>query len=281
MSDSSVPPESLSDEILAHYESGYEAERLSRGTGQLERARTEELIKRYLPHPPAVIFDVGGAAGVYACWLAREGYEAHLVDAMPVHVEQARQASSKQPGHALASISVGDARRLERADASVDAALLMGPLYHLTERSDRIAALREARRILRSGGLVVAAGISRFASVLDGLFRHLMDDPEFQRIVKRDLADGQHRNPMNHPAYFTTAFFHHPEDLKAEAEEAGLHHEATVAVEGPGWLLQDFEDHWRDEGRRERLLDAVRAVETEASLLGASAHMIMVARKVS
>lgn len=271
--------DSLNSEVLSHYESGYEAQRLSRGTGQLERARTEELVKRYLPSPPAVIFDVGGGAGVYSCWLAREGYEVHLVDAMPLHVELAQQASRQQPDHALASISVGDARRLDREAASVDAVLLFGPLYHLTARSDRIAALGEARRILRPGGLLLAAAISRFASALDGLFLRLMDDPEFLNIVRRDLAEGQHRNPSHHPAYFTTAFFHHPEELKAEVEEAGLRHEETLAIEGPGWLLQDFEDHWNDEGRRARLLDTVRAVESEASLLGASAHLMAVARK--
>jgi ubiquinone/menaquinone biosynthesis C-methylase UbiE len=228
-----------------------------------------------------VIFDVGGGAGVYSCWLAREGYEAHLVDAMPLHVELARQASRRQPDHALASISVGDARRLDREDASVDAVLLFGPLYHLTARSDRIAALGEARRILRPGGRLLAAAISRFASALDGLFLRLMDDPQFMPIILRDLAEGQHRNPSNHPAYFTTAFFHHPEELKAEVEEAGLGHEKTLAVEGPAWLLQDFEQHWNDEVRRERLLGVVRALESEAALLGASAHMMAVARKDS
>lgn len=279
MPDSSTSPEHLSREVLAHYGSGYEAERLSRGTGQLERARTEELVKRHLPAPPAVIFDVGGGAGIYALWLAREGYEVHLVDAMPVHVEQARRASLEQPGHPLASLSVGDARKLKRAESSVDAVLMFGPLYHLTERSDRIAALREAMRILRPGGLLLAAGISRFASVLDGLFQHLLDDPEFLPIVRRDLAEGQHRNPTNHPAYFTTAFFHHPDELKVEMEEAGLRHERTLAIEGPGWLLQDFEEHWRDDGRRARLLDAVRSIEAEPSLLGASAHLMAVASK--
>lgn len=270
--------EQLSHEIATHYGSGYEAERLSKGEGQLERARTEELVKRYLPAPPAVIFDVGGAAGVYALWLASEGYEVHLVDAMPLHVEQARQSSLKQP-HPLASISVGDARRLDREEASVDAVLLFGPLYHLTERADRIQALREARRILRAGGLLLAVGITRFASVLDGLFRRLLDDPEFQEIVRRDLAEGQHRNPSNHPAYFTTAFFHHPEELKREVEEAGLRHESTLAIDGPGWLLQDFEEQWSDDGRRARLLEAIRSIESEPSLLGASAHIMAVARK--
>jgi SAM-dependent methyltransferase len=169
---------------------------------------------------------------------------------------------------------------VERADQSVDAVLLFGPLYHLTDRPDRVQALAEARRMLRAGGLVLAAAISRFASVLDGLVRGYLDDPQFTRIVERDLRDGQHRNVTNNPAYFTTAFFHHPEELAAEIREAGLRHEKTLAVEGPGWLLQNFAEHWEDAGRRERLLEAVRSLEAEPSVLGISAHLLAVARKM-
>jgi ubiquinone/menaquinone biosynthesis C-methylase UbiE len=265
--------------MFIHYESCDEAQRLLSGAGQLELTRTEELVERYLPPPPAAVLDVGGGTGRYACWLARKGYEVHLIDAVPLHVEQARRASQEQPRHTIASLKVGDARELDFADASVDAVLLFGPLYHLTERKDRVMALREAYRVLRDDSLLFAVGISRFASTLDGLFRGLLDDPEFVRIAQRDLVDGQHRNPTNHPAYFTTAFFHHPDELKAEIEEAGLRHERTLAIEGPAWLLQNFEDHWRDEGKRERLLNAVRLIEHEQSLLGASAHMMAVARK--
>jgi ubiquinone/menaquinone biosynthesis C-methylase UbiE len=270
----------LSPEALTHYESGHEAQRLFSGAGQLELARTQELLSRYLPATPAVIFDVGGGSGVYACGLAKQGYEVHLVDAVPLHVEQARQASQQQPDYPLASAAIGDARRLDRPDASVDVVLLLGPLYHLTDRDDRVAALREAQRILRAGGLVLAVGISRFASTLDGLFRGWLDEPEFRRIVQQDLLDGQHRNPTNHPRYFTTAFFHHPVELKAELEAAGLCHEQTQAIEGPGWLLPNFEEHWRDPERRERLLNAIRSLEAEPSLLGVSAHLMAVARKV-
>ena len=65
-------------------------------------------------------------------------------------------------------------------------------------------------------GVVMAVGISRFVSTLDGMTRGYLEDPIFARIVQDDLATGQHRNPTNHPAYFTTAFFHHPMELKAE-----------------------------------------------------------------
>jgi len=272
-------PDSDSD-LLGHYGSVVEAERLAQGPGRLERVRTQELLTRYLPPPPSVILDVGGGPGAYACWLAQRGYEVHLIDIVPWHVEQAREASQREPAHPLASAAVGDARRLERAAASVDAVLLFGPLYHLTERQDRIQALREACRVLRPGGIVLAAGISRFASVLDGLVRGYLDDPEFARIVERDLRDGQHRNRTSNPAYFTTAFFHHPEELAAEVQEAGLQHQATLAVEGPGWLLQNFDAHWNDAARRERLLKALRALECEPSVLGASAHLLAVARKI-
>jgi ubiquinone/menaquinone biosynthesis C-methylase UbiE len=131
----------LPPEVLEHYASGYESERLLQGSSQFELARTQELVMRYVPPPPVVIFDIGGGPGVYACWLAKQGYEVHLVDAHPLHVKQARQASQAQPEAPLAGIEVGDARSLKRADTSVDVALLFGPLYHLTERADRLQAL--------------------------------------------------------------------------------------------------------------------------------------------
>ncbi|QIR39976.1 class I SAM-dependent methyltransferase [Tolypothrix sp. PCC 7910] len=275
MSDSSR----LSDEALSHYEIGQEQERLSQGTGLLEFVRTQEIISRYLPPAPAVIFDVGGGAGVYSYWLAQQGYEVHLIDAVPLHIEQAQRFAAAQPDYPLASLTVGDARQLNRADNSVDAVLLLGPLYHLIERTERILALQEAYRILKPGGFVFAAGISRFASTLDGLFQGYLQDPEFVKIVQQDLIDGQHRNPNNHPAYFTTAFLHHPDELQTEIEAAGFDYEITLAIEGPSWLLQNFDEHWHDLSRRQQLLQAIRWLEAEPSTLGMSAHIIAIARK--
>ncbi|AUB42400.1 Ubiqui/menaqui biosynthesis C-methylase UbiE [Nostoc flagelliforme CCNUN1] len=271
----------LLDEILAHYQRGLEAERLSKRTNPIELVRTQELLSRYLPPPPAVIFDVGGGSGIYACWLAQLGYKVHLIDPVSLHVEQARFGSQLQPNYPLASAEVGDARQLNQANNSVDAVLLFGPLYHLIERNERLAALHEANRVLKSGGLVFAVACSRFASLLDGLFRGWLDDPEFVEIVHRDLLEGQHRNPSNHPAYFTTAFFHHPDELKAEVEEVGLSCEKLLAIEGPGKLLQNFEEHWSEPSRRERLLQAIRWIETEPSTLGVSAHIMAIGKKVA
>lgn len=270
---------SIRPEILGHYEAGVEARRLAAGPGQLELARTQELIERYASPPPAVVYDVGGGPGTYALWLAGRGYRVHLLDPVPLHVEQALEASRAQPAHPLAAATVGDARQLPYPDASADVVLLLGPLYHLPERADRIRTWSEARRVLRPGGVVLAAAISRFASALDGLRAGFLADEAFAQIVTEDLRSGCHRNTTGHPGHFTTAYFHRPEELRGEAEEAGLRHEATLAVEGPAWLLGNFDEWLEDVARRERLLSTVRAIEAEPALMGASAHLIAVARK--
>jgi len=276
MPDTTPPPAEVPPEVIGHYAAGVERDRLAHGPGQLEFARTCEVIERYLPPPPAVVYDIGGGPGAYAHWLAGRGYAVHLLDAVPLHVAQALAAAGPAP---LASAQVGDARRLPYADASADAVLLLGPLYHLTDAGDRLAAWREAGRVLRPSGVVVAAAVSRFASVLDGLREEFLADGAFARVVERDLRDGQHRNTTGHPAHFTTAYFHRPEELAAEAAAAGLRPVATLGVEGPAWLLGNFADWWADPARRDRLLWAVRAVEAEPALLGVSAHLLAVAAK--
>jgi SAM-dependent methyltransferase len=268
----------MDPEIAAHYALGLEADRLSTW-GRLERVRTEALLERHLPTPPATVLDVGGGPGAYAVWLARRGYAVHLIDPLELHVAQAREASARQPDAPLAGVELGDARALDVADEAADAVLLLGPLYHLPDAADRARALREALRVLRPGGVLAAAAISRFAATIDGLLKGLFDDPVFERIVERALRDGRHVNPHRRPEWFTTAFFHRPGELEAEVRAAGFALEALVAVEGVGAILPD-PDAWLDDpGRRATLLRAIARVEGEPSLLGASPHVLAIGRR--
>jgi ubiquinone/menaquinone biosynthesis C-methylase UbiE len=267
-------------EIKDYYASGYEEVRLGKGSGKLELERARELMVRFLPPCPAVVLDIGGGTGVHAFWLAAKGYDVRLLDLVPLHIELARKAAAAQPGTPLTELVVGDARSLPWPDAVADAALLFGPLYHLTEREDRLAALREARRVLRPGGVLLAAGISRFASALDGVRAGWLADPAFAAIAERDLADGQHRNPTGRFEYFIDTFFHHPEELRGEIAEAGLDVAGVFGIEGPGWLVHDFDAWWDDPARRERLLHLARRLEAEPALVGISAHLLASARKI-
>jgi len=296
----------MDDAIAKYYANAAEEDRLTQGAALLEEARTRELIQRYAPVPPAVVLDIGGGAGAYSFWLAELGYQVHLVDAAPRLIDEARRRSAgRRP---LASCSVGDARALEFPDKTADIVLLLGPLYHLTDKADRAGALTEANRVLKRGGWLFGAVISRWASALDGLSRDLLQDARFAAIVKRDLAEGQHRNPTERLDYFTTAYFHQPGDAVTELAAAGFrfarwlaaktmgaagfhqlgsefadariaHVRNKLAIEGPGWLLPDVAERMRDPRRRADLLEVARSLESEPALLGVSAHLLGIARK--
>ncbi|HTX16125.1 MAG TPA: class I SAM-dependent methyltransferase [Candidatus Baltobacteraceae bacterium] len=263
-------------EIDAHYQQAKESERLTGPLGELERLRTQAILSRYLPPAPAAIYDVGGAAGVYAFPLAKQGYEVHLIDPVDLHLEQARSQSAAS-GVKLGSIAQGDARQLETPSGIADAVLLLGPLYHLVEPADRLRALREARRILKPHGVVFAAAISRFASLLAGLAFDTFQDADFRAIVAGDLASGQHRNPTNRIEYFTTAYFHRPEELSAEVRAAGFHNVQLLAVEGPAWSAAQFRKAWENPAQRQSLMEFLSSIEREHSVQGASAHIIALA----
>ena len=269
----------LDPDIVRHYVQGVERDRLTTW-GRLEAERTRELLARFLPAAPATVLDVGGAEGAYALPLARDGYAVHLVDPIPSHVEAARTASAAQPARPLASVVVGDARHLDVPDGSMDAVLLLGPLYHLVEAADRRRALTEAHRVLRTGGVLFAAGISRFASTLDGVRSGFLDDPRFEAIVEGDLLDGCHRNPDvdGHPEWFTLAYFHRPEELLDDVRSAGFADAALFAVEGVGaWA--ELDDSFDEPTHRSAILRAIRRVEQEPSLIGASPHLLVVATR--
>jgi ubiquinone/menaquinone biosynthesis C-methylase UbiE len=264
--------------IADHYRTGYERSRLfPDGRPSLEFVRTLELLDRLLPEPPGRVLDVGGGPGTYAAPLAGRGYDVHLLDPVPLHVEQAREVASSDPAAGFTA-ELGDARELTTTSESQDAVLLFGPLYHLTEEPARQQALTEAWRVLRPGGRLLAMAICRFASLLDGLYEGWLDNPVFQPIVDRDLVDGQHRNPdpVGRPEFFTTAYFHTPQGLASEMKAGGFAHVAVYGVEGPGWPLRQ---EWSEPRRREQILFAARAVETEPALIGFSDHLIATGTK--
>ncbi|MEV6492866.1 class I SAM-dependent methyltransferase [Actinoplanes sp. NPDC051633] len=262
----------LTPEVLAYYERGGETDRLGEGSGRLEFLRTWDILGRVLPAPPGRIIDVGGATGVYAGPLAAAGYSVTVVDPVPAHVA----AAAALPG---VSAVVGDARALPVA-GDADAVLMLGPLYHLTSAEDRLAAWREAARVVRPGGVVAGATISRFASALDGFAAGSFADPAFRAMAVDDLADGVHRNAAQHPNWFTTAYFHRPEEPAAEARAAGLREVRTVLVEGPFGLAVDRVREWlADPDLTAILLDTLRRIEHEPSLLGATAHLMTVGER--
>jgi SAM-dependent methyltransferase len=266
----------VAPEILEFYgETIDEADRLtSSADGILEMLRTQEILRRYLPSPPASILDVGGGPGAHARWLVKDGYAVHLIDPVPRHVEQATATG--------ATAAIGDARALTAADGTYDVVLLLGPLYHLLERGDRLQALAEARRVARPGGLVAAAAIGRYAS----LFEHtattwLGTKPHVREAVGDILRTGIHEPGRKG---FTAAYFHTAAELAEEMSAAGLTDPQLLSIEGPTWGALKATEHHTDERLDTNgplftaALEAARLAEPYPDLLAAASHMIAIAR---
>ena len=194
---------------------------------------------------------------------------------MPLHVEQAA-AAARDAGTPLASASAGDARNLRAADGSADAVLLLGPLYHLTSRPDRVTALREAGRVLRPGGIVVAKALSRFYPVFEEIAAGRPAVPGWLDRTARFLADGQYRNPDGDPARFTTSYFHRPGELAGEIADAGLEARELVAASGSVKLLPGLSGLLDVPEGRDQVLSALRLLEAEPSLIGMSQNFVAV-----
>jgi len=254
------------DRLADHYSPGLEATRLTRSAhGRLEFLRTQELLRRLLPEPPARVLDVGGATGVHARWLARDGYRVHVVDPVAHHVEAAAALDG-------VTAEVGDARHLSAATDSVDAVLLLGPLYHLPAAQDRETAILEARRVLRASGVLVAAAISRYLSLLEaGTNGELTED--LIRPVTEVIETGAYDGHVG----FVGGHWHTADELRDEVRSRGFSDVEVYGVEGPAWPTLDAIGAERSDALQDAALRCARLVERDPLMLHTSAHFLAVA----
>jgi len=260
---------------LANYNAGIEVGRLHRGLGLIEFARTKEILMEELPPAPAVIYDVGGAYGEYAFFLAEKGYEVHLFDLAEEHI---RQAKANENAAILADAAVADARSIPREDASADAILLFGPLYHIVEREERARCLAECRRLLKPGGKLFTANITCFSTALKYTecydWRPVLDDEDAYRAIESTVRTGHYTGNE-----IGRVYFHRPEELRVEVAAAGFDDVDLRGVIGPAWIIRGLDESWHDPGKREAILRIVRLLEREESLMGFSTHFLSISTR--
>ncbi|HEY0187374.1 MAG TPA: class I SAM-dependent methyltransferase [Cellulomonas sp.] len=221
----------LDDRIRRFYaEHSAEVERLAgrSAAGQVELTRVRQALDREIAAGSTVL-DVGGGTGVHARYLAGAGCTVTLVDPVPEHVA----AAAADGGFAAER---GDARALRHGDASMDAVLLLGPLYHLRSRADRLLALTEAHRVLRPGGRLLAAGISRSIALLDAVIGVDPADLPVEALVAV-LRPGA---GLEAERGFPAGHFHTAAELRAELEQAGFQDVTVTGLEGPGSLALEL-----------------------------------------
>ena len=275
----------IDEHVLAGYNAGIERDRLHTDLGLIEFARTKELLRENLPQPPAVVYDIGGGYGEYSWWLASLGYEVHLFDISKTNIAMSEELSSSYPGVDLAKREVADARAIARPDGSADAILLMGPLYHIVDRAERILALKESFRLLKKSGVLFTAAITPYATLLwattvFGARNRLLEEDAFMSMIARELDDGEHIRPAN-SGYngMGRSHFHSAHELKAELSEGGFHSHTVHGVVGCAWLAPDIDELWKQPSSREALMNTVRLLDTGEDIIGLSTHLLAVSHK--
>lgn len=247
--------------------------------GRLERHPTEFAVTMlaladHLPPPPAKIADIGSGPGRYAIALAQVGYAVTLVDLSRGSLALARKQAEAAGVTLEATIHANALDLSGLASSMYDAVLLFGPLYHLLAHKERLQAVREAMRLLRPGGTLFAAFVTRFAQFRWAAHHDAVWLARDRAYTEQFLVTGIHR----HPDLFTDAYFAHPDEIVPLMESAGLstvcmvgcegavsHNEARVnQLEGDDWA------YWTRLSYR---------IGQEPSMYGASDHLLYIGRK--
>jgi len=276
--------------VLAGYNAGIEKNRLREGIGRIEFERTKEILLEMLPDPPAVVYDIGGAYGEYAWWLASLGYEVHLFDLSEGNILMSEELAVEYPGISLKAALVCDARSVPRHDESADAVLLMGPLYSITEYEERILAIKESHRLLKPGGMLFSAALTPYSILIPRLAlyhkdesrkRRELDDPAVMRVIERALLDGCYVNPEKKLASgLGSSHLHTAEALRKELAKGGFDTSKVHGVMGGAWLAPNIDELMSEEETREVLLRTVRMLDTHEEIIGLSGHLLAVSRKM-
>ncbi|MBO4384631.1 MAG: methyltransferase domain-containing protein [Clostridia bacterium] len=171
--------------FLEDYYNNYNEDgRLLSRHGQVEYLTTMKYINECLSgiaHPD--ILEIGAGTGRYSVTLAKEGYFVTAVELIPHNLDVLK---SKLDGTERIKAIQGNALDLSfLANDAFDLTMLLGPMYHLYTREDKVRALSEAVRVTKPGGYVLVAYCMNEATIVQYVFGsdHLDEVTEFNMLT--------------------------------------------------------------------------------------------------
>jgi SAM-dependent methyltransferase len=263
-------------DIAAYYNNDPERERSRLERHQLEHDLTLRYLNQYLP-ARACILEIGAATGRYTLELAKQGHRITALDLSAANIEICKERLVEERLQENVQLAVADARDLsEVTEGEFDAVLLMGPLYHLIEETDRKMALKEATDRLRKDGIIFSAYISRFG-IMGDLLRNLPSWIEDQAEVRSLLERGKQPDEYPRDGAFR-GYFARASEIAPLHESIGFETLALAAVEPA--ISADDESYNKLEGKQRQLwLDLLYTISMEETILGASRHLLYIGRK--
>jgi len=245
---------------------------------RIEFGVTQRALSDFLPPAPASVIDIGSGPGRYAIPLAIAGYTLSLVDVSSGCLALAKTEAARQ-GVSLERVEPSSATSLASfADGTFDAALLLGPLYHLKEEGDRVASVKEALRVLRPGGILFSAFLTRYSVVRYAAKTRPDQFTEAPDLIESILAKGTASSDRPDAAFLKHCYFSDPAVIEPFMESCGVQTDMMVGCEG---VVAEVEERLNElpDDELDTWVDLNYRLGRKAELIAASAHVLHVGRR--
>ena len=242
--------------------------RLTRRNGQVEYLTTSKYIHQYLKRGDKVI-ELGAGTGAYSIPLAKEGHDVTSIELVEHNLEILK---SKITEDMTIKAYQGDALDLSRfGDESFDITLLLGPMYHLFSKEDKVRCLLEAKRITKKDGVIFVAYCMNEGTIISYMFL----GGGLEESKKKDLLTEDWHCKSDPKEIFDLVRM---EDIDAFNEESGLERIKAVATDGASRYVKDYLCK-ADEKTFQAWLDYHFHICERTDLIGASHHILDIVKK--